>query len=123
MTTDRSSSGRTTVAACCLALTLCLLSLAGGPARGFSDGPATTIEGAPRIETYREYHYFRFSSEVPGSNFFCALDNGPFAPCRSGAYRYVPYGQHTFSVYAVDPDGTRGATASAEYESRDPNWD
>jgi large repetitive protein len=79
--------------------------------------PAVTIEG------YHEYSYFRFSSDAAGSRFFCALDGGPFAPCASGDYRYVPYGEHTFSVYALGPDGARGETAVVEYESRDPNWD
>lgn len=85
--------------------------------------PVVTIEGAPRIESYHEYHYFEFSADVPGSDFFCSLDDEPFAPCTSGAYRYVPYGVHAFSVYAVGPDGVRGGTAVVEYESRDPNWD
>ena len=85
--------------------------------------PVVTIEGAPRIEGYHEYHYFEFSADLADSDFFCSLDDGPFAPCTSGAYRYVPYGVHTFSVYAVEPDGVRGETASVEFESRDPNWD
>ncbi len=85
--------------------------------------PTVTIEGAPRIESYHEYHYFRFSADVPGSDYFCSLDDEPFAPCTSGAYRYVSYGVHAFSVYAVSPGGVRGETAVVEYESRDPNWD
>ncbi len=85
--------------------------------------PVVTIEGAPRIESYHEYHYFEFSADVPGSSFRCALDEEPFAACVSGVYRHVPYGGHTFAVYAVSPGGARGATAVAEYESRDPNWD
>ncbi len=85
--------------------------------------PAVNIEGAPRIEGYHEYHYFRFSADVAGSSFYCSLDEEPFAPCTSGAYRYVPYGQHSFSVYAVSPGGVRGEAAVVEYESRDPNWD
>lgn len=85
--------------------------------------PAVKIEGAPRIESYHEYHYFRFSADVPGSGFYCSLDDGPFEPCASGAYRYVPYGKDTFRVHAVGPDGTRGEAAVVEYESRDPNWD
>ena len=85
--------------------------------------PVVTIEGAPRIESYHEYHYFRFSADVPGSDFFCSLDDEPSAPCTSGAYRYVPYGVHAFSVYAVSPGGVRGEAAVVEYESRDPNWD
>ena len=85
--------------------------------------PAVTIEGAPRIESYHEYHYFRFSADVVGSSFYCSLDEEPFAPCASGSYRYVPYGPHSFGVYAVGPGGVRGETAFVEYESRDPNWD
>lgn len=85
--------------------------------------PTVTIEGAPRIESYHEYHYFKFSADVPDSDFFCSLDDESFAPCKSGAYRYVPFGVHAFSVYAVGPDGVRGETVIAEYESRDPNWD
>ncbi len=88
-----------------------------------SVAPTVTIEGAPRIESYHEYHYFRFSADVPGSDYFCSLDQEPFVPCTSGAYRYVPYGEHTYAVYAVGPDGVRGETAVVEYESRDPNWD
>ena len=85
--------------------------------------PVVAIEGAPRIETYHEYRYFRFSSDVSGSRFYCALDEEPFAACASGDYRHVPYGTHTFRVYAVGHGGVRGETTVAEYESRDPNWD
>ena len=85
--------------------------------------PVVSIEGAPRIESYYEYHYFEFSADVPGSVFYCSLDEEPFATCASGQYRYVPYGQHVFRVYAVGPDGARGETSIVEYESRDPNWD
>lgn len=85
--------------------------------------PVVTIEGAPRIESYHEYHYFRFSADVVGSSFYCSLDEEPFASCTSGVYRYVPYGPHSFAVYAVGPGGIRGETAAVEYESRDPNWD
>lgn len=85
--------------------------------------PVVTIEGAPRIESYHEYHYFRFSADAGGSSFYCSLDEEPFAPCASGAYRYVPYGPHSFGVYAVGPGGVRGETAVVAYESRDPNWD
>lgn len=137
MTVVRTPASRSVVAVCCLAVSLALLFLAGGPVAG-SQGleperasgtvvrdraPGVSITGAPRIESYHEYHYFGFSSDVPGSSFFCSLDEEPFAPCASGAYRYVPYGQHTFGVYAVSPGGTRGETAVVEYESRDPNWD
>lgn len=85
--------------------------------------PVVTIEGAPRIEGYHEYHHFRFSADVAGSSFYCSLDEEPFAPCVSGAYRHVPYGQHSFAVYAVGPGGVGGEAAVVEYESRDPNWD
>ena len=133
----RTPAGRTVVAVCCLAVSLVLLFLAGGPVaarqgpepEGASGtvvrdrAPVVSIAGAPRIESYHQYHYFGFSSDVPGSSFFCSLDEEPFAPCASGAYRYVPYGPHTFGVYAVSPGGKRGETAVAEYESRDPNWD
>jgi hypothetical protein len=85
--------------------------------------PVVSIEGAPTIEGYHEYHYFRFSSDVPGSDLYCSLGEDPFVPCKSGAYRHIPFGLHTFSVHAVSPGGTRGEVAVAEYESRDPNWD
>lgn len=85
--------------------------------------PVVTIEGGPRIESYHEYHYFTFSADVPEGDFLCSLDDEPFAPCTSGAYHYVPYGVHAFSVYAVGPDAVQGETAVVEYEGRDPNWD
>ena len=85
--------------------------------------PVVHVEGAPRIESYYEYHSFRFSSDVPGSPFHCSLDDEHSVPCKSGAYRYVPFGRHVFRVYAVSPDGIRGEAAIVEYESRDPNWD
>lgn len=90
---------------------------------GEDHAPVVTIEGAPRIESYHEYHYFEFSADVPGSAFYCSLDDEPFVPCATGRYRHVPYGEYVFRVYAVSPGGIRGETAGVEYESRDPNWD
>ena len=51
--------------------------------------PVVTIGGAPRIESYHEYHHFEFAADVPNSSFYCSLDEEPFAPCASGGYRYV----------------------------------
>jgi hypothetical protein len=71
-----------------------------------SPGPETTIIVAPEGVIPTNTAFFRFESSVSGSTFQCAMDSGSFGACSSTTtYPGLSEGAHTFSVYAIDPDG------------------
>jgi hypothetical protein len=70
--------------------------------------PHTTITSGPSGPTASAPH-FTYISDVPGSTFQCRFDRAPPRDCSpDGIVRYdLPYGPHTFHVYAIGPDGTK----------------
>jgi hypothetical protein len=70
--------------------------------------PHTTITSGPSGPTASAPH-FTYISDVPGSTFQCRFDRAPLRICSpDGIVRFdLPYGPHTFHVYAIGPDGTK----------------
>jgi len=61
---------------------------------------------APGIKIHGDRANIRFSSNYGGSAFSCALDRGPWKPCRSPKiYRHLRAGRHRFSVVAESAIG------------------
>ena len=68
--------------------------------------PDTEIRSAPLALSNSANAVFAFTSTVPGSNFACSLDGGPFTPCRSPKkYNKLTNGSHSFQVMARDLQG------------------
>jgi hypothetical protein len=85
-----------------------------------SPGPETTITVAPEGVIPTNTAFFRFESSVSGSTFQCAMDSGSFGACSSPrTYPGLSEGPHTFSVYAIDPDGFADETPAAQSFSVD----
>jgi hypothetical protein len=64
--------------------------------------PQTILGGKPAARTRDRTPTFRFRSDAPGAGFECALDRGPFKPCRSPfTTKKLSFGPHTLSVRAV----------------------
>ena len=78
-----------------------------------TEPPETTITLAPDAETEATTAKFEFTSE-PGATFECALDSDIYVPCNSGdVYSELAFGDHDFSVRAVDGEGNVDPTAAA----------
>jgi Tol biopolymer transport system component len=73
--------------------------------------PETSITSGPTDATWVDQPQFRFSSTTPGASFRCRTDGQVFAPCSSlYTSARLPAGDHTFSVYAIAPNGVADPT-------------
>ncbi len=71
---------------------------------GDTTPPETTIESAPADVGFATSATFTFSSSEPGSTFECSLDGAGYAACASPqTYSSLAFGEHAFSVRAIDP--------------------
>jgi hypothetical protein len=69
--------------------------------------PDTTITDGPAGATWETSPQFSFTSTIPGSTFQCRLDGRAWTACKSPHLAPVStYGDHTFEVRAIAPDGT-----------------
>lgn len=68
--------------------------------------PRTRLLHHPAKRTYSKARWrrvaFALGSNEAGSRFRCALDRGPFKPCRSPHAFRVRLGHHIFRAYAID---------------------
>lgn len=70
-----------------------------------SDPPHTTITSGPSGQSVLTSPAFAFSSDEAGT-FECSLDSAPFTACGSPtALHNLAFGEHTFSVRALNTDG------------------
>lgn len=67
--------------------------------------PDTTITSRPPATSTNPSPTFAFSASEP-SSFTCRWDQGAWSSCSSPATATVAVGDHTFSVYATDLEGT-----------------
>ena len=74
--------------------------------------PDVTITSTPLPLTSSTNAGFSFIASEPGSTFRCTLDSGTPATCASPYSSAVTAGDHTFSVFAIDPAGNAGQPAS-----------
>ena len=73
--------------------------------------PDTTIISGPPATTASNDASFNFTASEPTSFFQCQVDGGPLVPCGPPQnYTGLPEGTHTFSVAAVDLNGTPDPT-------------
>ncbi|MGH2989178.1 MAG: SBBP repeat-containing protein [Solirubrobacterales bacterium] len=75
-----------------------------------TDPPETTIDKGPKRKTKKRKAKFRFSSDEPGSAFFCKLDKKDLAPCDARERFKVKRKRHKLFVQAVDPAGNTDPT-------------
>ncbi|MFO0678407.1 MAG: protein kinase [Polyangiaceae bacterium] len=77
---------------------------------------ATTLSGSPPATTSQTGATFTFSNADPTATFRCKVDMGAFASCASPtALAMLADGAHSFAVFAVDPAGNEGPTATATW--------
>jgi hypothetical protein len=87
-------------------LPLIVLSVLMAAPVALADAPTTLITAGPNGDSYQTSPQFEFSSSAPGSTFECKLDSGGFTPCMSPlTLSPLEFGEHTFSVRAIDPEG------------------
>ncbi|HUS27981.1 MAG TPA: LamG-like jellyroll fold domain-containing protein [Kofleriaceae bacterium] len=68
--------------------------------------PSTMITEAPAVADNSTMVTFRFTSGEMNVSFECSIDNGAFAPCRSGdQFGPISDGAHAFAVRAKDRAG------------------
>jgi hypothetical protein len=80
------------------------LAIAGGDAFA-ADPPHTTITSGPTGDSTLHSPQFTFSSDQSGT-FECSLDGAAFAACGSPmTLRNLTFGQHSFSVRAINDTG------------------
>ena len=79
--------------------------------------PGTTLTKTPKkkVKTTKKKAEvaFKFTSEIPGVTFECAMDDKAYAPCGAGDRFKVKIGRHTFHVRAVN--GASVDPTPAEY--------
>jgi hypothetical protein len=68
--------------------------------------PDTTITKRPKNRTTSRKATFAFTSDESNSTFECKLDDDGFFPCTSPfQFATITFGQHTFTVRAIDSFG------------------
>ncbi len=102
------------------------LSGSGGPFALKGSDPTVTVDGTPPTVTLMSMPSdpsndptpsFGFSSNEPGSDFACSLDNASFVPCSSGVtYGPLGDGSHIFAVQATDLAGNTGSSATYSWK-------
>jgi hypothetical protein len=74
--------------------------------------PTTTILTGPTDPSNAANPTFTFSADESPVTFRCSLDGAPATVCSSPTTVNVANGPHTFTVFATDPAGNVGNTAS-----------
>ena len=74
--------------------------------------PTTTILTGPTDPSNAANPTFTFSNDETPVTFRCSLDGAPATVCTSPTTVNVTNGPHTFTVFATDPAGNVGNTAS-----------
>lgn len=81
--------------------------------------PAPHLVQKPDDPTFNATNTFTWTEAEVGASFQCSFENGSWTPCSS-PYSYVivtsNYGQHQFSVRAVDAAGNVSAATSYSYK-------
>ncbi len=73
--------------------------------------PDTSITSGPSGPTWVEQPQFAFTSSIPGASFRCRTDGQVYVPCASPySSPRLTAGNHTFSVYAIGPNGAADPT-------------
>jgi hypothetical protein len=67
--------------------------------------PDTTVTKAPAKRTTKRQATIKFTSNVPGSTFTCAVDGKAAKPCTSPFKKRFKYGKHTVVITATSPVG------------------
>ena len=87
-----------------------------GPCAASGPPPRTTIGAHPprriKVNHGRVRVTFSFASDQAGSAFECDRDGRAASPCRSPLSYRVGAGQHSFSVFAINPAGQSGPAKS-----------
>ena len=80
-----------------------------------ASAPTVTITAPPPL-TGNPSGTVAFSVDVPGSTAWCSLDGAAPIACTSPfSYSGLGDGKHTLDIYAVNPGGIQGATASTSF--------
>jgi hypothetical protein len=83
--------------------------------------PETTINTAPPATTEDTTALFTFTSNEPGSQFECSLDEAGFEGCEAPVELVdLSIGAHSFEVRAIDVDGNVGPVASHTWTIEEP---
>jgi hypothetical protein len=75
--------------------------------------PAPVITARPDNPSFDTKPRFAYSDSEAGVTFQCQLDSGALAACGSSVdYSKLAFGDHTFTVWALDVAGNRSAAAN-----------